>query len=220
MHRSGTSFLAGTLQGAGLDLGEASTFDKHNRKGNRERRDIVAFHDAVLEARGHAWNAPPEGRITWTAEERAAARDFTPAAGGPWGFKDPRALLMAEEWMALHPGARRVGIVRHPVMVARSLAARGTRKVKGPAAFALWAAYNQRLLALHEADPFPILSFDAPPERLATQIAGLLPDLGLAPDAAGAFFDPELRHHEREAEKPPQELRPLYAELMARRVGA
>lgn len=39
MHRSGTSCLAGSLQEAGLYLGEVNTAAPHNAKGNRESRD-------------------------------------------------------------------------------------------------------------------------------------------------------------------------------------
>ena len=33
MHRSGTSYLAGSLQEAGLILGDCHTWNKHNEKG-------------------------------------------------------------------------------------------------------------------------------------------------------------------------------------------
>ena len=59
MHRSGTSCLAGSLQEAGLYLGEVNTTAPHNAKGNRESRTIVALHDGLLQANGGAWDAPP-----------------------------------------------------------------------------------------------------------------------------------------------------------------
>ena len=50
MHRSGTSYLAGSLQEAGLILGDCHTWNKHNEKGNRENQKFVDLHDAILEA--------------------------------------------------------------------------------------------------------------------------------------------------------------------------
>ena len=50
MHRSGTSCLTGSLQEAGLELGEHHTWNPYNRKGNRENQDFVDLHDAILAA--------------------------------------------------------------------------------------------------------------------------------------------------------------------------
>jgi len=41
MHRSGTSALAGSLEGAGLNLGPVSTHEVDNAKGNREDTRII-----------------------------------------------------------------------------------------------------------------------------------------------------------------------------------
>ena len=41
MHRSGTSCLAGSLQQAGLELGDVFTSNPFNKKGNREHRDVM-----------------------------------------------------------------------------------------------------------------------------------------------------------------------------------
>ena len=206
MHRSGTSFLTGSLQLAGLDLGNHSTVDKYNPKGNRENADIVAFHNAVLTARGHAWNDPPPKAVTWTGEERRraiavlAAYDQT----GPWGFKDPRTVLMIDAWQALCPDARFVGIFRSPVAVARSL---GTRfKMSEAQAFALWETYNRHLLALHDKAPFPLFSFDDDEVRLHAKLNAVLPQLGLVPLAQEVFFSPDLKHHDVPPEALPEAL--------------
>ena len=197
MHRSGTSFLTGSLQLAGLDLGNHSTADKYNTKGNRENADIVAFHNAVLTARGHAWNDPPDKTgLIWTEEERMRAATLLAAYDqtGPWGFKDPRTLLMIDAWQALCPDARYVGIFRSPVAVARSL---GTRfKMSEAQAFALWETYNRHLLALHDKAPFPLFSFDEDEVRLHAKLNAVLPQLGLTPLAQEVFFSPDLKHHD------------------------
>ncbi len=217
MHRSGTSFLAGSLQAAGLALDGASTWDKHNRKGNRERRDLMELQEAMLARRGHSWRAPPPGPVTWTGDEREAALALVaPAAasGRPWGFKDPRTLLLAEGWLDLFPAARMIGIFRHPSLVAASLKARS--RTPREEAYALWAAYNRRLLALHDRAPFPLLSFDEPAEDLRARLDALLPALGLARPPE-PFFDPELRHHDEAPGEVHPSLREVWAALEARR---
>lgn len=218
MHRSGTSFLTGSLQLAGLDLGKHSTWNPHNRKGNRENGDIVAFHDAVLAARGAAWDRPPDAAVVWTEVERAEAARLAAAYDrtGPWGFKDPRTLLMIGEWRQLCPGARFVGIFRNPVAVARSLMSRSP--VTEAEAQAMWAAYNQRMLALHAVQPFPILSFDASEADLQDRLNAVLPALGLAHLSREVFFSADLRHHEGAREPVPAALAPLFAALQARQV--
>ena len=60
MHRSGTSCLTGSLQEAGLYLGDCHTWNPHNLKGNRENQEIVDINDRVLADNGGAWDAPPE----------------------------------------------------------------------------------------------------------------------------------------------------------------
>lgn len=216
MHRSGTSFLTGSLQLAGLDLGKHSTKDKHNPKGNRENADIVAFHNDVLAARGAAWNAPPDRDVVWTQDEQVRARALLAAydRSGPWGFKDPRSLLMLSAWAALCPDARFVGIFRNPVAVARSLVARS--KMPEAQAIALWLHYNRALIALHDQCPFPLFCFDADADSLHAAMNAAFPALGLTPLSEEVFFSPDLRHHESPSEIIPDALRPLYDRLKAR----
>ena len=133
MHRSGTSFLTGSLQQAGLELGKHSTWNPHNLKGNRENLDIVGFHDRVLAARGFAWDNPPDAPIRWSdaefAEARALIDDYREVPR--WGFKDPRAILVIEGWQQLLPSLGYVGIFRHPQAVAQSLDARARLRYLG-----------------------------------------------------------------------------------------
>lgn len=196
MHRSGTSFLTGTLQQYGLELGQHSTWNKHNTRGNRENADIMTFHDAVLTARGHAWNDPPTAPVIWTEAETAQARAIVASyAGLPhWGFKDPRALLMVDSWAALLPQVSYVGIFRHPLAVARSLKKRGFTTIED--AVALWQAYNLRLLEQHRRAPFPIFSFEEPPEVLLAKIETVAHGMGLTAPVDEPFFASELRQQE------------------------
>lgn len=213
MHRSGTSFLTGSLQEAGLELGKFSAWNPHNLKGNRENLDVVAFHDELLASRGFAWDNPPGEPLLWTEAEYARARELVAEYDGVarWGFKDPRTLLVLEGWQQLLPELRFVGIFRHPSAVAQSLAARGGMPTEQ--AFALWLAYNKRLLQLCRRLRFPLFCFDEDEAALHRKLDEVLVELGLTPPSAERFFSPELKHHQRAEEALPRELQKTYNEL-------
>lgn len=215
MHRSGTSFLTGSLQQAGLELGKHSAWNPHNLKGNRENQDIVAFHDEVLAARGCAWDNPPPTQIIWTVEERRRAEALMDGYRDVprWGFKDPRALLMVEGWQQLLPELRFVGIFRHPTAVAQSLAARGG--MSEVQALALWQAYNLRLLRLYQQAAFPLLCFDEDEAQLHEKLDAVLLETGLEPLLGERFFSAELKHHVRVEQPLPQDVDAIYQELRA-----
>ena len=196
MHRSGTSFLTGTLQQYGLELGQHSTWNPHNTRGNRENAEIMTFHDSVLAARGRAWNRPPDVPVSWTDAETAQALEIiADYAGLPrWGFKDPRSLLMVDNWAALLPKVNFVGIFRHPLAVARSLKKRGFTSIDD--AVSLWQHYNLHLLDLHQRQPFPIFSFDEQPEVLLRKIEHVAYEIGLTNTVEEPFFSPELRRQQ------------------------
>lgn len=216
MHRSGTSFLTGSLQQAGLELGKHSTWNPHNLKGNRENLDIVGFHDRVLAERGFAWDNPPDAPIRWSdaefAEARALIDDYREVPR--WGFKDPRAILVIEGWQQLLPSLGYVGIFRHPQAVAQSLDARGG--MPRERAFAIWAAYNQRLLDLHRQAAFPVLCFDEDEAVLHRKLNEVLDELALQRLPEERFFSAELRHHvTQQAEALPAQIDRIYRQLQA-----
>lgn len=216
MHRSGTSFLTGSLQTAGLELGKHSEWNPHNLKGNRENPDIVALHDQILTRCHAAWDRPPLGSVQWSDDEKqdAKALILNYPAGTRWGFKDPRALLLVDGWLELIPSMRFIGIFRHPLAVCASLAARGGMPQEQ--ALQLWEAYNQRLLALYERNAFPLLCFDEDEETLHHKLCIILPELGLQSLNDERFFSSELKHHHPEDATIPAAQADLYNHLRQR----
>ena len=216
MHRSGTSFLTGTLQTAGLELGKHSAWNPHNLKGNRENPDIVDLHDRILARCDAAWDRPPSGSVLWSKEEQQNAKALISnyPSGTRWGFKDPRALLLVDGWLDLIPNMRFIGIFRHPLAVSASLAARGGMPQQQ--ALQLWEAYNQRLLALHERTAFPLLCFDEDEEILHDKLNIILPELGLQSLNDERFFSSELKHHRPEDTTIPAAQAELYNSLRQR----
>lgn len=213
MHRSGTSCLTGSLQRAGLELGQVHEWNPYNRKGNRENQSIVDLNDAVLADNGGSWDRPPQ-RVHWRPERLAAARELLEglAEAPVVGFKDPRTLLLMEGWLSVCPQLELVGVFRHPAAVAASLAHRSA--MQRAQAFALWQAYNRRLLALRRRRSFPVVDFDVDAQRYHARVKSLADVLGLdgRSVAAEPFFEDALRSARGE-EALPLKLRWLHARL-------
>lgn len=198
MHRSGTSCLTGSLEEAGLFLGERHTWNPYNLKGNRENQAFVDFHDGVLAANGGSWDRPP-ARVSWSpAQSRQAVQllDSYPRAR-LLGFKDPRALLLLEGWRKVVPQLECVGVFRHPEAVAQSL--RNRSNLEREHALKLWYVYNSALLREHRRGAFPLLCFDEDGATFQRKVVALAAALGLPrqPDAS-RFYDDGLKQYSAE----------------------
>jgi len=214
MHRSGTSCLTGTLQEAGLSLGDCHTWNKHNEKGNRENQQFVDLHDAILEANSAAWDDPP-AKVVWRDEHIAAARRLLKEhAGEPtFGFKDPRALLVLDGWKQLYPAIEFVGIYRHPNAVAKSLEKRSSKTWEE--SLRLWYAYNRVLYREYKKKRFPILCFDDDETVLDDKIHGVADRMGLSHGGGeDKFYTADLKHNDSSGERAlPWKVRRLYQKL-------
>jgi hypothetical protein len=213
MHRSGTSCLAGSREQQGLSLGEVNTSAPFNRRGNRERFDVMNLQGEILEANGGSWFSPPP-KVEWEADHLARAQAILAQhAGEPvWGFKDPRTLLTLEGWQDLVPDLQPVGIFRHPLRVAQSLQSRNDMPLE--AGLALWKAYNERLAGIHASEPFPVVCFDEEPAVLETKLRKAGEAVGLGPPPAGEpFFTDELRSAPAEGGSVPEDVEALYEGL-------
>ena len=193
MHRSGTSCLTGSLQEAGLFLGDCHTWSRHNLKGNRENQSFVDLHDSILAANGGAWDAPP-AKVTWSSAHIAQAVALLEehAAVPVFGFKDPRTLLVVQGWKQLFPAIEFVGIFRHPNAVASSLQKRSAM-ARGDA-LKLWYTYNSVLYQEYKSKPFPILNFDDEEMVLDEKIFHVVSEMGLdGRSGEEKFYSSELK---------------------------
>ncbi|MCE2838660.1 MAG: sulfotransferase family protein, partial [Cyanobium sp. 49614_E6] len=202
MHRSGTSVLISCLGRAGVHLGAVldQPHPLHGR-GVHEPAALVLMHDDLLAHHGGSWHNPPAVG-EWPPLHRAVRDLFIESRHGRplWGFKDPRLLLCLEGWRQALPNLEPVGVFRHPAAVARSLLERdGMGLDKG---VALWSHYNQRLLELHQQQPFPLIEFEADANRVRQSLALLLQQLELpgafsqqGVDDALNVFEPQWRRH-------------------------
>ncbi len=214
MHRSGTSALSRVLGLCGFDLGERIVGPgPGNETGHWEDAFAVERHERLLAAHGAAWDDALVLPADWLQGEagRTAVADIAAylrssrSRHAHWAVKDPRLCLFAPAWQAAATAAGQplaaVLMLRHPVEVARSLAARdGLSTGRG---LLLWLEYS--LAALEAAADMPVVVVDYPGlladwRSVVAKVAGLPELAGQVPgDAAAAqidaFLDPGRHHH-------------------------
>ncbi|MFZ1387994.1 MAG: hypothetical protein WBP46_07030 [Thiolinea sp.] len=202
MHRSGTSCLAGSLQQQGVYLGDVHEWNPHNLKGNRENPKIMELNESLFASNHATWDRPSDQAVSWSTSQ-AQQRDqlieaLSLEAQQAWGFKDPRTLINLDFWQDglrdQYP-TKFIGTFRHPLAVAQSLHKRnGTPLEEG---LALWYAYNKRLVASWERQPFPILSFDVASDLYSKDFKQACGDLGLKfSSVEQPFLENQLRSTE------------------------
>lgn len=214
MHRSGTSCLTGSLQEAGVDLGECHTWNPYNLKGNRENQKIIDINDSVLQHNGGSWDRPPR-HVSWGEEHVLAARTVLEGHAGVkcFGFKDPRTLLTLSGWVQLFPAMEFVGIFRHPNSVAQSLEKRS--EMPREEGLKLWYQYNKRLYRQLQKNHFPILCFDEESSVFQRKLNRVIDDVQCgAGQWRGEFYDEALRSPLEAIALPlPWKIRRLYRKL-------
>ena len=194
MHRSGTSCLAGIIKASGVEFGDVVTSAPHNKKGNQENLEIRAVNDEVLAENGGTWDNPVDV-VTWT-EEQAGRRDriiaqFESLGAARWAFKDPRTVFTLPFWRDGISALKLIGSVRHPVLVAKSLAARD--HIALPQGLMLWERYNRRILEEWRHAPFSIIRFDQPQELYLAAVSRVLEEIRCEKKDL-SFFDLALVH--------------------------
>jgi hypothetical protein len=175
MHRSGTSFVASLVAGAGVHLGDKLLESSPgNPRGHFEDVGILEFHRTALVANGIVSEgyttqspialSPSLHRLATELVATRAGRDRT------WGWKEPRTTLFLDVWRRLLPGGRFLLMFRRPWEVVDSLYRRGETAFRHNPAFALdiWLHYN----------------------RLALEFAARHPEATLVCEAAQAVADP------------------------------
>jgi hypothetical protein len=192
MHRSGTSCLAGMLAAGGLGATGEAVRNWDNARGHHEMLDLVRLNEAVLaHSHGH-WLSPPPA-VRWT-DEQAADRDRLLAMqveGRPALLKDPRTLLVLPFWRASTVPFHAIGIVRHPVAVARSFEA--WRELPLADGIALWTAHNRVLVEERSR----VIDFDAPQRTFIEAVLAACRAFGpFDADALAAAYEDQLVHHD------------------------
>lgn len=211
MHRSGTSAVTQAIGLLGCSLGDTGDFTpskRWNPEGHWEHQRLIERNEMILELQGGTWFAPPRLSGDWAQRRKAQAMlprlrsefaEIYPKAG--WVWKDPRACLTLPVWLSAWDSVP-VALMafRHPLAVARSLAARNGFSLRH--GLALWEIYNAQALWNLRDMPTVVRSYDSALEDPPRFVAGLREDLsrhgvtlgGSSPAAAEAL-KPSLRHN-------------------------
>jgi GT2 family glycosyltransferase len=164
MHRSGTSSVAGLLARMGVAVGPSADLleGPDNPKGHYESGRLHMACVRRLAAAGGDWRDPP------STAPNTAVDAFRQDVGAlidefdrqrPWLFKEPRLCLLARELLPLLTRPLFVHVVRDPVAIADSLAARdGLAHVD---ALALWQRYTHDSFAASDGWSRLIVDYDA-----------------------------------------------------------
>jgi GT2 family glycosyltransferase len=150
MHRSGTSSVAGLLARMGVSAGNDADLliGPDNPKGHYE---LARLHEACLrrlDAAGGDWKHPPAaapGSAIDAFRSDVAMLLETLEPQRPWLIKEPRLCLLARELLPLLTRPVFVHVVREPIAVAASLAARDG--LDPARALALWEHYTRAAFA-------------------------------------------------------------------------
>jgi len=188
MHRSGTSFLARSLNLAGVYLGNLESIVSHdwlahkdNLRGHWENTKILTLLRRTLEINHGSWKDIPSN-ITIPQDLRkeiiGIIKGLTEYPSLMSGFKDPSILLCLDSWKDYLPkNIILVGIFRNPKFVAESLKKRNGLSYEY--SLHLWKHYNHKLLEyLEQYDGF-LINFDWPKEKLLSEIYKIIKKLSL-----------------------------------------
>jgi hypothetical protein len=203
MHRSGTSAVAGMLADHGIELGPVRTRNRFNPRGNRELPELNELHEELLARGGGSWWEPPASVDVTAEDSRRRDEILATIDGDPAAVKDPRMLICPDLWRDVE--LKRIGVIRNPVSVRRSLARRAAERPRKHPRFSarqwedLWATYNRALLAEHQRSEFPVIDFDRDYD-LERQVVDALRFWRLEAGGESGFFDRDLAGEGSEAD--------------------
>jgi hypothetical protein len=214
MHRSGTSAFAGTLSHLGLAVpGELMAPNPANANGYFESWELATLHNRMLRTAGTRWDDASPIPEAWFARPPATAyvkeivdflhREF--AEAGDFAIKDPRICRIVPIWrdaLAAFGASMRIVLpLRHPLAIARSLAARDGLQLGE--SHLLWLRHLLDAERATREAPRAFVMFDdllddwwGTLDRVAEHLQITWPrdPAQAAPDIA-RFLDRRLRHH-------------------------
>ncbi|MGN6518113.1 MAG: glycosyltransferase [Dokdonella sp.] len=232
MHRSGASSVAGLLARMGVAVGPEHDLlqGPDNPRGHYESGRLHMACVRRLAAAGGAWREPPIAAVpaaidAFRREVGTLVDEFD--AQRPWLFKEPRLCLLAREMLPLLTRPLFVHVVRDPVAVADSLAARDGF---APAdALALWERHTRDAFEASRGWPRIIVDYDAlcaDPEAETRRLFDALRGAGverirLPPaDVVRAWIEPNRQRVRASAAKPTAAQHALQASIADRSILA
>lgn len=159
MHRSGTSWLAGSLEKAGICLGKVSNYNRFNKKGNKENDDIMKLHEKILSNNNLSWHSC-KNKVQYNDDDLGIIADFFNENKNEKmiGFKDPRTLIFYDSFKKNFKDVLPIGIFRDPIKCANSIVSRD--KFSLNYALEIWYFYNTLLLEYTKKSKIHLINFD------------------------------------------------------------
>ncbi|QRM87802.1 hypothetical protein FG167_00730 [Lacinutrix sp. WUR7] len=163
MHRSGTSLLASWLfeQGLKMDVGGLVASAVGNKKGHFEDEEIMKFQAQLIKI------AKPESK-GWVVKDAIQVQGFKKGVQGilnkresfnQWGWKDPRSVLLLNEWNTAVNDLKYIFIWREADAVINSLQKRKKRskhpldQISLKHCYQTWLHYNKEIIDFYTKNP-------------------------------------------------------------------
>jgi GT2 family glycosyltransferase len=232
MHRSGTSMIARLLNLSGVDLGpeiDLLPAKNENEEGFWENRNFLTLNTEMLQHLGGSWDRLPKFEPGWEKSEELAhfrlrAKRLIKlfSKSEVWGWKDPRNSVLFPFWKQFLPASKVIVCVRNPMDVYKSLHKRNN--FSPPAAYQLWADYNQSILTSSDQNNRIITHYEAYFQNPYLELKRMLKFLEIEVPEAHLLqsinsMSLSLRHHQsRLAEMQmdaPAEIVELYQAMLA-----
>jgi hypothetical protein len=158
---------AQALHAAGLFIGERlMPAYRGNPEGHFEDLDFYDLARSIIADNGYSDGGfLSDVRISVSAGRRAEAQSLIAqrrSLGVPWGWKDPRSVLLLDFWAELLPEAHFLFTFRAPWNVMDSLYRRGDVACQDDPLLALraWVHYNRTVLEFVRSEPARSLVFE------------------------------------------------------------
>jgi len=202
MHRGGTSFLARSLNLAGVYLGDLESlttndwqYHESNPRGHWENRNMLEISNKIFKHNNTDWDKIPE-KITLNddiiSNVKNTFQNLENHASLASGFKDPRILLYFDELQPYFPSNTIViGVFRNPLIVAESLKIRDGFSYEK--SLGLWEHNNKKLLSVLEKNDGFLIDFDWPKEKLFSELKSIFKKLGLTEIDLSTWFSEDLK---------------------------
>jgi glycosyltransferase involved in cell wall biosynthesis len=206
-HRSGTSLAASLLESAGVNVGDRlMEGNESNPRGHFEDMDFVVFHRMSLVTIGLHQDGWLLSEVPDLPDDLVALAgailEQKRKSGRPWGWKDPRTVLLLSLWSSLVPEATYAIVYRSPWEVVDSLFTRGdVAFAEDPElAVRIWLHYNRKLidLALARPERCVLANMDTIVANPSAWVAAVAERSGIPlqpPDTS--LYEPTLRHGDR-----------------------
>ena len=123
--------------------------------------------------------------------------------------------MLLEGWLEIVPDIEFIGIYRHPMAVAKSLASRPALPVTVEEGLQMWYEYNTQLIRQYAKKSFPLLCFDWSEEKFHRRLDNLHQFIGLSPIAPEERFYTSELHKQGASDEMnlPENVRELYSLL-------